>query len=159
MKDTIESVGAPIVIRQFEQRDQQAARQLILQGLGAHFGFIDETLNPDLNDIMANYVNVGHSFLVAYSGSNLVGTGALITEAEGVGRIVRVSTHRDYRRRGIGRAIVTRLLNQARERGYRRVLVSTNTDWYDAIGLYQRLGFVEYGRNEYGVGMSLEMSS
>jgi ribosomal protein S18 acetylase RimI-like enzyme len=158
MKDVTDSAGTPFLIRPFEERDQTAARRLILQGLGEHFGFIDESLNPDLNDIMTIYVRAGHSFLVAYSGPELVGTGALITVSSDTGRIVRISTHGDYRRRGIGRTIVTSLLDQARERGYRRVLVETNNDWYDAIGLYQRLGFVEYGRNEYGVGMALELN-
>ncbi|HLI88308.1 MAG TPA: GNAT family N-acetyltransferase [Ktedonobacteraceae bacterium] len=157
MKNVTGSNGSSLLIRPFEEHDQQAARQLILQGLGEHFGFIDEALNPDLNDIMTSYVRAGHSFLVAYSGPALVGTGALITVDEGTGRIVRVSTHRDYRRRGIGRTIVTFLLDQARERGYRRVFVETNNNWYDAIGLYQRLGFVEYGRNEHGVGMVMEL--
>ena len=37
-----------MLIRAFEPRDQAAARQLILAGLGEHFGWIDETCNPDL---------------------------------------------------------------------------------------------------------------
>src|SRR5437870_1312389 len=80
------------LIRPFEPRDQDAVSKLILEGLGEHFGFIDETLNPDLADIMKCYIIPGHTFLVAYIGSNLVGTGALIRENEGSGRIVRVST-------------------------------------------------------------------
>lgn len=40
-----------IKVRPFETRDQVAARKLILSGLGEHFGFIDERLNPDLDDI------------------------------------------------------------------------------------------------------------
>ena len=30
----------------------RAARALILQGLGEHFGFVDETANPDLDERM-----------------------------------------------------------------------------------------------------------
>ena len=42
-----------IVVRRFAPADQDAARRLILEGLGAHFGSIDESLNPDLDDIAA----------------------------------------------------------------------------------------------------------
>src|SRR5690349_8639040 len=76
-------------IRPFQARDQQAARQLILDGLGGHFGFIDESRNPDLDDIMAHYVEPGNSFVVAQIDGSLVGTGALIAEGQYTGRLVR----------------------------------------------------------------------
>ena len=75
-----------MLIRSFEPRDQTAARQLILAGLGEHFGWIDETCNPDLDDVTANYVEPGHVFLVAEIGGELVGTGGLIAEAATLSR-------------------------------------------------------------------------
>jgi len=57
----------PFLIRPFRPADQEAARRLILQGLAEHFGAVDETLNPDIDDIMASYVDRGHLFLVALS--------------------------------------------------------------------------------------------
>jgi len=89
-------------IRSFEVGDQEQARWLILQGLGEHFGSIDGTLNPDLEDILHNYVLAGHVFVVACMGRELVGTGALISHGEGISELVRISTHKDYRRQGIG---------------------------------------------------------
>ena len=144
-------------IRSFEPRDQNAARQLILTGLGEHFGFIDETYNPDLDDIAANYIEPGHTFAVAEIGTELVGTGALITEREGTGRLVRMSVSRKYRRKGIGRALVAYLLNIARQQGFTRVVVTTEPDWEDAIGLYRHCGFIEYQRDDADVYFSLEV--
>jgi ribosomal protein S18 acetylase RimI-like enzyme len=145
-------------IRPFEARDQQAARQLILNGLGGHFGFIDETLNPDLNDILRTYVEPGEIFLVAEDEEgNIVGTGALVREAEDVGRIKRVSVESTQRRRGIGRAIAQRLLELARQRGYHRIVLETNLGWDDAIGLYRSLGFSEH-EHEDGVDMELDLT-
>ena len=135
-----------LLVRPFEARDQQAARLLIISGLGEHFGYIDESLNPDLDDILQSYVLAGDVFLVAYVEEMLVGTGALVSLEDGTSEMVRVSTHVEYRRRGIGTAIVTRLLSIARQRGDRRVILETRLDWNDAIHLYQGLGFVEYGR-------------
>lgn len=138
-------------LRPFTFYDQAAARALILAGLGEHFGFIDESLNPDLDDIWQSYVQPGHLFLVAELDDCLVGTGALIQETPDTGRIVRLSVSQAQRRAGIGRALLEHLLQAGRERGYRQIVVETNHDWHDAIGLYRRCGFVEYGRDEESV--------
>lgn len=147
-----------IRIRPFAGQDQAAARTLILNGLGEHFGFIDETLNPDLNDISASYLAHGHLFLVAEQEQTLVGTGALLFQPEATGQIVRVSTHHAYRRLGIARTICQRLIIHAREHGLRRLIVETNRDWDDAVSLYHHLGFQQYTRDDRSryFGMDLD---
>jgi ribosomal protein S18 acetylase RimI-like enzyme len=144
-----------LYIRPFEVGDQEQARLLILEGFGERFGYIDEALNPDLDDILHNYIIQGHVFLVACIGRKLVGTGALILHNEGISEMVRISTRKDYRRRGIGQSITSSLVNAARELGSRRIIVKTNADWHDAIHLYKRLGFVEYSRTGDGVKLEL----
>jgi GNAT superfamily N-acetyltransferase len=148
-----------LCIRSFEVGDQEQARWLILEGLGEHFGYIDETLNPDLDDILHTYLRAGHVFVVAYKGRELVGTGALLSHGAGISELVRISTRKDYRRRGIGRAIITSLVNVARQRGDQRIIVKTNASWHDAIHLYKRLDFVEYGRTALGVGLELLLAA
>lgn len=144
-----------LYIRSFEVGDQEQARWLILQGLGEHFGYIDETLNPDLDDILQNYIKSGHIFVVACIGRKMVGTGALILRSEKDTEMVLISTHKDYRRQGIAQAIVTYLVNLARQRGDRRINVMTNTSWNNAINLYKRLNFVEYERTPLRVSLEL----
>jgi GNAT superfamily N-acetyltransferase len=143
-----------MIIRSFEPSDQAAARQLILNGLGEHFGWIDETCNPDLDDIAANYVELGHVFVVAEIDGELVGTGGLTAEGKNVGRIVRMSVSRVHRRAGIGQALVAHLLDAARQRGFVRVWVSTSPEWQDAVGLYEHCGFTEYRRDDVSVYLS-----
>ena len=140
----------PATLRPFTPADQQAARALILEGLGERFGFIDETRNPDVDDIVAEYLAQGHLFLVAEDADGaLVGTGALRFEPDGVTcQLVRVSVRRDLRRQGIARTLVEALLAEARARGRRRVWVETNAEWRDAIALYERLGFVVFARRD-----------
>jgi GNAT superfamily N-acetyltransferase len=142
-------------IRPFQAKDQEAARQVILDGLGGHFGYIDESLNPVVDDIMASYIVPGHVFVVAEVRGNLVGTGALVIEREDVGRIRRVSVQRGCRRKGIGSALVKHLVGIARHRGLKRLLVETNNDWHDAIRLYKHCGFMEYERDDVSVYMVL----
>lgn len=147
----------PLFIRPFEPRDQPAARRLIQAGLGEHFGWIDQTRNPDLDDIAANYVQRSHAFFVAEIDGELVGTAALVTESEETGRIVRMSVSKAHRRKGIGRALVHHLLDVARRKGFRLVRVGTNNGWEDAIGLYRDCGFSECRRDETGVHLALRL--
>lgn len=126
-------------IRPFQPADQTAARALILAGLAAHWGWLDPSLNPDLDDIAASYA--GGVFLVAVNDGRLVGTGALLPEAAGVGRIVRMSVSAAERRRGIGRAVLRALIAAAAARGYTRIVLETTTTWADAIAFYEANGF------------------
>ena len=126
-------------VRDFLPTDQTAARQLILDGLADHWGELDLSLNPDLNDIAVSYAD--GVFLVAYEGEKLVGTGALIPEGDGNGRIVRMSVDRALRRRGIGRRLLEALVLRGREIGYQAIVLETTETWEDAIGFYQQYGF------------------
>jgi ribosomal protein S18 acetylase RimI-like enzyme len=146
-----------VTIRPFRGEDQQTVRTLVLAGLGDHFGEIDETMNPDLDDITATYVLPGHRVVVAEYGGAIVGAGTLVEEAVGIGRLVRMSVARGQRGRGIGRKLVSHLLDEARNRGYRRVLVETTDDWQDAIGLYRACGFQTEGFRDGDIHMYLDL--
>ena len=148
-----------LYIRSFEVDDQEQARWLILEGLGEHFGSIDETRNPDLDDILHTYIRAGHVFVVGCMGREIVGTGAHILHGEGISELVRISTRKDSRRRGVGRAIITYLVNIARQRGVWRIIVKTDASWHDVITFYKRLDFVEYERTALGVGLELLLSA
>jgi ribosomal protein S18 acetylase RimI-like enzyme len=135
---------AHLRIRPFEPRDQSVARQLINQGLGDHFGYVDESYNPDLADIAVHYLACGDVFVVAELDGELVGTGALVREDVHIGRLVRMSVAPACRRRGIARALVAHLIAIAHERDDTRLVLETNCGWDDAIGLYRACGFVEF---------------
>lgn len=60
----------------------------------------------------------------------------------------------DSRRRGVGRALVARSLQRARERGCRRVELDTNEANVGAIALYEELGFSAHSKGA-GAGRDL----
>ncbi len=144
-----------IVYRPFALPDQVAARQLILNGLGEHYGFIDETRNPDIDNILENYIATGATFLVAQLNDQIVGTGALLEEEPNVVRIVRMSVDRAYRRYGIGKTIMQHLIEIARQHNYTQVRLETNNDWYDVIAFYTSLGFAVDQWTAHNVYMSM----
>jgi ribosomal protein S18 acetylase RimI-like enzyme len=150
-------MGTGLLIRPFAARDQEVARLLVLRGLGEHFGYIDESLNPDVDDIAAYYVLAGHDFVVAVKGGFLVGTAALVRETSWTGRLVRMSVDSAYRRQGIGKALVGHLVELARQRDLHQVLVETNHDWPGVINFYQSQGFMEYDRDAESIYMCLRL--
>ena len=148
-----------IHIRPFTAADQAVARQLILAGLGERWGYIDDTRNPDVDDIKAHYLRQGHLFVVAEAGVEIVGTGALVYVQADTMRMVRLSVHKGWRRLGIGRILVEHLVAAARQRGARRVVVETTRGWHDAISLYQACGFIQYAEDVEDVHLLLELET
>jgi GNAT superfamily N-acetyltransferase len=137
-----------LTFREFRREDEVELRKLIQNGLGQRFGFIDETLNPDLHTLYDYYTTHGVTFLVVETDQTMIGCGALIREngSHEVARIVRVSVRQDYQGQGIGRAISHRLIEAAKTQDFKRLLVETNADWDSALRLYQSLGFQEEQR-------------
>ncbi len=134
-------------LRRFLQSDQEQVKRLIIDGLSERFPLVNPELNPDLDDISGSYLAKNHLFVVIEFQEKIIGTGGLIFEGQGVGRIVRVSVSAQFRRRGIASQIVNHLVQQARRAQLEKVLVETNLDWDEAISLYQNLGFSEYCRD------------
>lgn len=120
---------------------EEAARQLILDGLEERFGFLDHSFNPDLKKIIQNYTLEGDVFLIGLHENRVVCTGALTKEDEDTGRIQRMSVKRSCRRAGLAGLMLQALEEKARERGYKYLVLETNNEWHSAIGFYQKMGY------------------
>ncbi|WP_442599743.1 GNAT family N-acetyltransferase [Neobacillus sp. D3-1R] len=132
------------VIREIEINDTEVAKGIILEGMKERFGFLDYSFNQDLNDIMKNYIEIGDTFLVGVKNEILVCTGALTKEREGVGRIQRMSVKQEYRGMGFARQMLQQLESLAIEKGYKKLLLETNIEWFSAIELYKSTGYTIY---------------
>jgi GNAT superfamily N-acetyltransferase len=128
-----------LLIQHFHSADQSEVKDLILAGLAEHWGSLDPSCNPDLDDITTSYA--GAVFLVARLDGHLVGTGALLPRSRETGEIVRMSVAKSHRRRGIGQQILIRLLFHAQQIGYEQVVLETTTAWQEVIGFYLNNGF------------------
>ncbi len=131
-----------VVIRPFQAQDQAAIKQLILAGLADHWGTLNLTLNPDLNDIATSYQ--GETFLVVVQEEEIVGCGALIKEDNGegrYGRIVRMSVKKENRRQGLGQLILQHLQIAAQERYFTKIVLETTQTWSEVVAFYQANGF------------------
>lgn len=128
-----------IKIIHFQPSDQIPAKALILGGLVEHWGSLDESKNPDLDDIATSYAD--GTFLVAWQDDEIIGTGAFKPHSEKQVEIVRMSVSKELRRQGIGQQILTELCNRAAQAGYEEVILETTETWDDVIAFYQNYGF------------------
>ena len=71
-----------------------------------------------------------------------VGTGRLLQAAPGVGKIGRMAVHRALRGSSVGRQVLQALMEAARARGDREVVLHAQRS---AVGFYDRLGFAARG--------------
>ena len=128
-----------INLKPFQPTDQPAAKALILDGLVDHWGFLDESKNPDLDDIAASYAD--GTFLVAWRDDEIIGTGAFKPHSAKQVEIIRMSVKKELRRQGIGQQILDELCQRAAQAGYSKVILETTETWQDVIDFYLRYGF------------------
>lgn len=137
VKDLQKSIQITPVTAQLEE----AARQLILDGLEERFGFLDHSFNPDLKNIIRNYSQEGGVFLVGLQNNIVVCTGALTKEDSTSGRIQRMSVKKSHRRSGLAKLMMQALEKEASLQGYGKLVLETNNEWHSATEFYGKMGY------------------
>ncbi|HET7579715.1 MAG TPA: GNAT family N-acetyltransferase [Bacillales bacterium] len=135
------------------RENEDKAQQLVLQGMKEHFGLIDHSLNPDLYPILKTYKQDGYLFLTGFIDGILICTGGIVKENQTEGRIVRMSTAKEHRGKGYAKAMLAELERRSQHLGYVRLVLETNKDWKNAIGLYQNCGYHEEFRDDERIHM------
>ncbi|MEW4282869.1 GNAT family N-acetyltransferase [Priestia koreensis] len=134
----IEPVSLPTV---------KQAKDLIYEGFLDYFPSIDESLNPDLHNILRAYEDTGSLFLIGKIGDELVCTGAFLRETADTARICRMSVAHRYRKNGYAKQMVHALETQIKVLKYKRMVIETTKEWIKPIRLYESLGYTIVGRN------------
>lgn len=88
-------------------------------------------------------------WLVALDGARVAGyVGS--QSVEGEADMMNVAVHQDFRRRGVGQALVNALVEKLEKRGVHSLTLEVRISNESAIGLYEKLGFAQVGlRNNY----------
>jgi putative acetyltransferase len=95
----------------------------------------------ELRTLPGSYGTPRGVLALAYDDSVLAGTIALRPLAEQVCEVKRLYVRPRFRRRGIGRALMDWILQQAKGLGYRTVYGDTLPSMTDAMQMYRELGF------------------
>lgn len=165
----LDNLMASIKIRSFQSSDLQACRDLFVRGHRENLEpeiYIDYVLQDDLSDIQNRYMNQpnSHWWVAVDTDTNaVIGQVALlplkidsrsyyeslpVDKRDSAGELLRLSVHSDYQRKGIGRQLLNRLFNFARECGYKEIYLTTGMRMKKALAFYATNGFIaaEIGR-------------
>lgn len=91
-------------------------------------------------------------FLVAKEKSDVIGTGVLLMMRKFIGlcaTIEDVVVDEKYRGKGIGKALMEKLIEIAKKRGVQHIDLTSRLEREDANAFYQRLGFERRNTNVY----------
>jgi putative acetyltransferase len=133
-------------IRPATNRDADAVRQLVF-GVLEEYGLSPDPdgTDADLVDIEANYQRPGGLFdVVEGDDGHIVGSVGLMPMEAGDRRVCELRKMYlvpGVRGRGLGKRLLERVLDRARQLGFVRVELETATPLVEAIGLYRRYGF------------------
>ena len=103
-----------------------------------------QNFDQEVNDLPGKYAPPAGRLLLAVEGDQLAGCIALRSPNDGDCEMKRLYVRPEFRGQGLGKQLVTTLIDAAREIGYERMLLDTLPGKMDqAIGLYRSFGFHE----------------
>ena len=114
---------------------------------------LGKKFDEDIRDVRVRYGPPAGECLLARLNDTPVGILMLKDLGAGVCEMNRMYVSDEARGHGIGRALVGRLIDRAREMGFRQMTLSALPRHHEALALYRSVGFVEDVR-ERGAGNS-----
>lgn len=130
-------------IRLATNQDKEQIQQVVF-GTLSEYGLKNDPngTDADLNDIQANYIGCGGTFVVLEDENNkIVGTGGLFYLRPGVCELRKMYLLKETRGKGFGKQMMNYLLAKANELGFKRIELETASVLVEAISLYTRYGF------------------
>ena len=101
--------------------------------------------DQELAGLPGDYAPPPGALLIARHGAAAAGCAALRRLDAGTGEMKRMYVREAYRGTGLGRRLALAIVDEARRRRYRRVVLDTLPKLAPAIALYRDLGFRETG--------------
>jgi len=130
------------IIRAATPADQDEIRALIFSILNEYDLDPDpKSIDRDLDDIEAFYQDGFFDVLVADDGV-ILGTVALKPNGDGIAELRKMYLKSKYRGRGYGKRLLKHAIASAKGLGINRVELETARVLEEAIGLYEKFGFV-----------------
>jgi putative acetyltransferase len=157
------SVMNVLTFAQAESPQQIAqARELFLeyaQSLG--FSLCFQNFDQELAGLLGDYAPPEGRLLLAEYEGQLSGCVALHSLDAGICEMKRLYLRPQFRGKGFGRAMATRIIAEARSIGYQRMRLDTvEPVMKDAVAMYRKLGFQEvppYRANPIAGAMYMEL--
>ncbi|HLZ40542.1 MAG TPA: GNAT family N-acetyltransferase [Candidatus Sulfotelmatobacter sp.] len=139
------------------------ARELFLeyaQSLG--FSLCFQSFDKELAGLPGDYAPPAGRLLLADYNGQLAGCVALHKLEDGICEMKRLYLRPQFRGKGLGRALASRVISEARQIGYGRMRLDTvEPVMKDAVAMYRKIGFREiepYCANPISGALYMELS-
>lgn len=151
-----------LLIRRYQAKDNEIVKELHYAEIAQMVAMVPEAkridvppqdspfVDSDLDDIEGAYINNGGDFLVGLEGREIVVIGALRKVSETCGELKRLRVRRDRQRQGHGETMMLKLIERAKELGYRELILDTLASNTAVQRLFKKLGFTELRRERKG---------
>ncbi|HUZ94066.1 MAG TPA: GNAT family N-acetyltransferase [Edaphobacter sp.] len=127
-------------LRPFKLADAAALRALNEAWIEKHFG-LEELDREILGNPIGHIIEPGGFIYMACIDGRAVGCCALIPEGAGVYQIAKMAVDEQHRRRGIGRKLLSHVIEEARAAGATLLTLESSDKLTSAVHLYESLGF------------------
>jgi phosphinothricin acetyltransferase len=140
-----------VSLRAAKVRDAEAIAEIYnheVENSSATFDLVPRTIEAQ-RDWIAARTGAFAAIVAEESVVGVIGFAALSTYRDRAGYRTTVENsvyvHRDHQRRGVGRLLLTALLDVARTTGFHTVIARIDSQSLGSIALHKSLGFVEVG--------------
>lgn len=152
----------------FEIRQDDLSGEQVRALLALHLSAMHSNSPPghvfalDLSDLKVPEITVWS----IWDSSELLGIGALKALYNSMGEIKSMRTHPNHLRKGVGAALLSHIIGEARRRGYRRLSLETGCgpSFEPALALYRKHSFTDgeafgdYVRSDFNQFLHMELS-
>jgi GNAT superfamily N-acetyltransferase len=94
-------------------------------------------------------IKKGGCIFFAQSGEAVVGTVAMLKVNNNTYEVAKMAVTKSFRRRGIGKSLLNRVIEEARKRGASSLILYTNDLLKEAILMYSQFGFKQVPKTEF----------
>ena len=127
----------------YSDKYREATIKLIFDILEDELGRHSKSGRPDLYNIPQVYQKNKGNFWIAVDDKRVVGTVGLSDHGRQRGYLERMYVDKEYRRKGLGKKLLSYLLKFAKSNGYKKIFLSTWEGMVAANNFYIKNGFLK----------------
>lgn len=145
-----------VEIRRFREEDLEAVKSLNIESIQEFGDSFRRPTFPDLDNIEEVYLKNNGEFIVAINNRKVVAIGGLKKLSDERVEVRRMRVHPNFQRQGIGKIILGKLEQRARELGYKVLELDTSINQPGAQEFCRKNGYLETKREGQNEGWPVE---